>query len=77
MKECEKALGFCPMLGYTSGSHIQLAISAQEHGFRSGWRAALEWVRDNNDGYCCGKFDAGGEWHECPRYTIIKQELEN
>lgn len=43
MKECEKALVNYPMLGYTNGSDTQFVIRAQEDGFRSGWRAALEW----------------------------------
>jgi len=41
----------------------------------AGWRAALEWLRDNEDAHCCGDSDAVGDWTECPKDTAIKQEL--
>lgn len=40
------------------------------------WRAALEWLRDNEDAHCCGDCDAVGDWTDCPKNTTIKQELE-
>lgn len=44
---------------------------------RAGFRAALEWVRDNDDGHCCGDYsEQHGEWEECPRTTAINKELE-
>ena len=42
MEACEKALEFCPMLGYIDGSPTQLGVRAQEDGYRSGWRDAME-----------------------------------
>jgi hypothetical protein len=44
--------------------------------YEQGWRAALEWLQDNEDAHCCGDCDAVGDWTECPKDTAIKQELE-
>ena len=41
------------------------------------WRAALEWLRDNEDAHCCGDCDQVGEWSPCPKDAAIKNELEN
>ena len=44
--------------------------------YEMGWRDALEWLRNNEDAYCCGDCDAVGEWTECPKDTAIKRELK-
>jgi hypothetical protein len=54
------------------------AVSGRSHKADARvWRAALEWLRDNEDAYCCGDCDAVGDWTECPKDTVIKQELED
>jgi len=46
-------------------------------GAELAWRAALEWLRDNEDAHCCGDCDQVGEWSPCPKDTAINNELEN
>lgn len=42
------------------------------------WKAALEWIRDNEDTYCCGDWDdSEGKYHGCLKMDAIKKELEN
>jgi hypothetical protein len=40
------------------------------------WEGALKWIRDRGDSQCCGKWNNVGDWIECPRDTLIRQELE-
>jgi len=39
------------------------------------WRGALEWAKNNENGYCCGDIDSHDEFVPCPRTTIIEEEL--
>ncbi len=41
------------------------------------WREALKWLQKNEDAHCCGDCDAVGDWTECPKDTVIRQELED
>jgi len=74
MKECER------LLKKNVVAHYQVNKSplvCQEISYRNGFRAALEWLRDNEDAHCCGDCDQVGEWSPCPKDTAIKNELEN
>jgi hypothetical protein len=70
-----------PLTGIEArAEEILSSVSSEERASvlaRHTWRAALEWLRDNEDAYCCGDYDAVGDWTECPKDTVIKQELED
>lgn len=41
------------------------------------WKAALKWILNNDDAYCCGSVDGYDEWENCPIRTAIEKELKD
>ncbi len=41
------------------------------------WRAALDWLRKNEDAHCCGDVDSSGDWVDCPKNIAIENELRD